>query len=187
MRFLLLLCLSLSSALAGGIRFWKETIAIEIMSPDTLVIKGTYLFTSKTGDAGRYTLYYPFPLDSAMDYPSSIAVTSEDGQRAFLYVKEKEGVNFSVQVPKAGACTTKVVYKQHVRRCKGKYILLTTHAWGEPLHDSHYSVTIASSLTLTYLSYVCDSIKSGNHGLTYYFYRDNFLPERDIDVSWKKE
>ena len=79
-----------------------------------------------------------------------------------------------------------VVYKQHVRNCKGKYILLTTHAWGEPLHDSHYSVTISSSLTLTYLSYVCDSIKSGNHGLTYYFYRDNFLPDRDIDVSWKK-
>jgi len=187
MRFLLFLCFSLSSALAGDLRFWKETIALEVVSPDTLVIKGTYLFTSKSGDAGRYALYYPFPLDSAMDYPSSITVTSEGGQKVFPFVREKEGVDFTVQVPKAGACTTMVVYKQHVRNCRGKYILLTTHSWGEPLHDSHYSVTIASSLTLTYLSYVCDSIKSGNHGLTYYFYRDNFLPDRDIDVSWKKE
>jgi hypothetical protein len=187
MRFLFFLCFLFSSALAGDIRFWKETIALEIISPDTLAIKGTYLFTSKNGSTGQYTLYYPFPLDSFMDYPSSISVTSKDGQKQIPFLREKEGVDFTVQIPKTGACTTLVVYKQHVRNCKGKYILLTTHAWGEPLHDSHYSVTISSSLTLTYLSYVCDSIKSGARGLTYYFYRDNFLPDRDFEVSWKKE
>jgi hypothetical protein len=187
MKFILFLFLSLSSAIAGDIRFWKETIAMEIPSPDTLVVKGTYLFTSKNGSPGQYTLYYPFPLDSFMDYPSSISVTSKDGKKQIPFLREKEGVDFTVQIPKTGACTTMVVYKQHVRQYKGKYILLTTHAWGEPLHDSHYSVMISPLLTLTYLSYVSDSIKSGDRGLTYYFYRDNFLPDRDIEVSWKKE
>ena len=91
MRFLLFLCFSLSSALAGDLRFWKETIALEVMSPDTLVIKGTYLFTSKSGDAGRYALYYPFPLDSAMDYPSSITVTSEEDKRCSPLSGKRKG------------------------------------------------------------------------------------------------
>jgi hypothetical protein len=187
MKLLLLLFLLPSSAIASDIRFWKETIALEIMTPDTLTVKGTYLFTSKNGSAERYTLYYPFPLDSSMDYPSSVVVTSEDGLKTYPIMREKEGVDFTVQIPKTGACTTMVVYKQHVRHDKAKYILLTTHSWGEPLCDSHYSVTISPSLTLSYISYACDSIKPGNHGLTYYFYRDNFLPDKDFEVSWKKE
>jgi hypothetical protein len=176
---------SASLAAAAELRFWKENISVRIHAVDTITVTGTYYFKSSTGEALSSGLFYPFPLDSIHDFPVRYSVRSGASGKAIVSRKSGTGLYFSVDILPNAVCSVLVSYTQHVRQPSARYILTTTAAWRQPLGPSNYSVALPSAWTLSYLSYETDSVTSRGGLTTYHFFRDNFMPERDLGFAWE--
>ena len=174
----------LSGVSGGQVLFVRENIAVTVLPPDTVMVCGGYFFS--TGEAGPVPaqLYYPFPVDSSADYPCFIKVTDNRTAKDMAFNRSSEGISFSVGVTEGDTAETVVVYKQHVKNRNGRYILTTTSAWGRPLTNSRYSVRIPTAMTLTYMSYECDSVVATGDHLVYHFFKKEFMPNRDLSFTW---
>ena len=184
MHFYHILFFSAATLFASNLHFLEETIKIEIYSDDTITVKGTYIFKSEDTSATQHTLFYPFPVDSNSDYPSYIAVYIGENNRKEAFERREGGIVFSFSVASGSFCTTTVVYKQHVNRYSGKYIVTTTEFWKGPLISGHYSIVVYGKYNLSYLSYACDTVIQKINCVEYSFSRENFMPQKDIEFLW---
>ena len=171
---------------AGDVQFWKEAIDVTIKVPDTVQVSGKYYLKARAvGDTIKTVIFYPFPVDSTLDYPYWYEAAIGTNTPAPHVCKARDGITLEVTVLPQKVCTLTVVYKQHVRQRKGRYILTTTQYWGEPLAAGDYSVEVPSGITLEYLSYPSDTIEDINQATIFRFQRRAFLPDRDLIFSWK--
>jgi hypothetical protein len=164
--------------------FIKETIAVSVLPRDTIGVRGDYFFTTADPAVTGTPLFYPFPVDSSADYPCFIEVKDTRTAKAIAFGRLEQGIMFSVGVRTGDTTAITVVYKQRVKNRNGRYILTTTGIWGRPLVDSRYSVSIPKDLTLTYMSYECDSVASTGNCLVYQFFKKKFMPDRDLTFLW---
>lgn len=184
MYFYRILFFCAATLFASNLHFQEETIKIEIDSNDTIKVKGTYIFKSEDTCATQHTLFYPFPVDSNSDYPYYIAVYIRENNREEAFERREGGIVFSFSVSPGSFCTTTVVYKQHVNRYCGKYIITTTEFWKEPLSSGHYSIVVYKKYNLSYLSYACDTVIQKKDCIEYSFSRENFMPQKNIEFLW---
>jgi hypothetical protein len=184
MKIPLLILLATTPLFAGELDFWRENIAARVVAADTITIDGTYFFRSSTGAAVHTQLFYPFPLDSVHDYPVRWAARSAAGGAPIVCRESREGFFFPVSVEPGAVCSLLITYTQHVRKSQARYILSTTKAWDKPLGPSNYTVTLPSKMTLLFLSYEADTVISSKGQTTHRFFRDNFMPDRDLAFEW---
>jgi hypothetical protein len=171
------------------LNFLREMIHIQIAAQDTFEVSGTYIFAKAAGIGATrdsFILLYPFPIDSLMDYPSSIAVYAGHDKSVINFQKNKDGILFRAPFFKMDKCTVNVAYAQHTRAMSGRYILKTTQSWKTALLEAWYSITIPNRYILSFLSYEFDSAKAEGDSIRYSFYRKNFWPMKDIDFLWKE-
>jgi hypothetical protein len=166
------------------LRFVKETIAVSVLVPDTVEVRGDYFFTASDPSVARMPLFYPFPIDSSGEYPGFIEVKNTRSGKAIEFGRQEKGIMFPVDARPGDTTAVTVVYKQRVKNRSGRYILTTTSIWGRPLIDSRYSVSIPDNLILSYMSYECDSIVSAGSRLVYQFFKKKFMPDRDLAFMW---
>jgi hypothetical protein len=169
---------------AGELLFVKETIAVSVLPPDTVRVKGDYFFSTTGQTVTDAPLIYPFPVDSPADYPYHIEVHDLRTAKAIPFARQDKSIAFNISVKAGDTVGVAVFYKQHVRGRRGCYILTTTGLWGRPLIDSRYSVSIPAGVTLDFMSYECDSIVSAGDRLVYQFFKKKFMPDRDLTFSW---
>jgi hypothetical protein len=129
-------------------------------------------------------LHYPFPSDSGAPYPFFISVKNLHAAKAMTFVRQGQGVAFTVGVRAGDTMAVEVIYKQLFPSKHGRYILMTTAMWGRPLIDSRYSVSVPKRVTLDFISYACDSVVSADDRLMYQFYKKKFMPDRDLTFQW---
>lgn len=176
------LALLACAAWSGELRFAREDIRVDVVSTDTILVRGLYVFRSATGTSITEKVFYPFPVDSTSAPPCSVAVFG--GGSDITCTPARNGVIFDVAVPDAGICSVTVVYKQQVHGNTGRYILTTTAAWNAPLGPSTYTATVPDSIPLMYLSYESDTVYSSGGRLVYRFARDRFMPDKDMILRW---
>jgi hypothetical protein len=169
---------------AGGLLFVKETIEVSVFPPDTVCIKGAYYFTGTGTDVAELPLHYPFPADSGAGYPFFIEVRDPHTAKPLPFVREGEGIAFSVRARAGDTAAVVVVYKQRFPGKSGRYILTTTALWGRPLNDGRYSVSVPKGATLDFMSYQCDSVVSSGGRMVYHFFKKKFMPDRDLTFQW---
>jgi hypothetical protein len=171
---------------AAELLFIKETIAVSILVPDTVEVMGDYFFSTAGSSAAvvRTSLFYPFPVDSSGEYPCFIEVKNARSGKTIEFGRGDQGIMFPVSAQAGDTTAVTVVYKQHVKNRSGRYILTTTGIWGRPLIDSRYSVSVPDNITLTYVSYECDSVSSTGSRLVYQFFKKQFMPDRDLIFTW---
>lgn len=172
------------SSSAGEILFIRETIAVSVLPPDTIGVRGDYFFTAADTAITGTPLLYPFPVDSSADYPGFIEVKDARTLKNVTFSRQEQSILFSIGIRAGDTTAVSVVYKQHVRNRCGRYILTTTGIWGRPLINSRYSVSIPKELTLNYMSYECDSVVSAGNRLVYQFFKKKFMPDRDLSFMW---
>jgi hypothetical protein len=184
------LCTALAGLAApaesGDLLFVKEMIAVSVVVPDTVEVRGDYFFTiaDSSAAATRTPLFYPFPVDSYGEYPCFIEVKNACSGKAIDFGRQEQGIMFPVEARAGDTAAVTVVYKQRVNNRSGRYILTTTSSWGRPLVDSRYSVSVPNDVTLSYLSYECDSVASAGDRLMYQFFKKEFMPDRDLTFTW---
>jgi hypothetical protein len=164
--------------------FVKEAIAVSVLPPDTIGVRGDYFFTAAGPAVTGIPLSYPFPVDSSADYPCFIEVKDTRTAQAIAFGRQGQAIMFSVGVRTGDTTAVTVVYKQRVKKNSGRYILTTTGIWGRPLVDSRYSVSVPDTMTLTYVSYECDSVATAGNRLVYQFFKKKFMPDRDLAFVW---
>jgi hypothetical protein len=164
--------------------FIKETIAVSVFPPDTVCVKGVYFFMSNGTAVDKIPLHYPFPSDNGEEYPFFIEVKDPGTARGLPFVRQGQGIAFSVGARAGDTATVLVVYKQIVPGKCGRYILMTTALWGRPLDDSRYSVSVPKRVTLDFMSYECDSVVPAGDRLIYQFFKNKFMPDRDLTFQW---
>jgi hypothetical protein len=171
---------------AGNVLFIKETIAVSVLVPDTVEVRGDYFFTAADSSlaAALTSLFYPFPVDSSGEYPCFIEVKNARSGKAIEFGRQEQGIMFPVEARAGDTTAVTIVYKQRVKKNSGRYILTTTGTWGRPLVDSRYSVSVPNNVTLNYMSYECDSVASAGDRLIYQFFKKKFMPDRDLAFMW---
>ena len=100
------------------------------------------------------------------------------------FTKQEQGISFAITCKAADTTEVIVLYKQRVKNQSGRYILTTTGAWGRPLVNSRYTVSIPQTLTLAYMSYECDTVVKSGSSLVYRFFKKQFMPDRDLSFTW---
>jgi hypothetical protein len=168
----------------GSLLFIKENIALSLLSSDTVQVKGNYFFGSIDSLVSRAPLYYPFPIDSFSAFPYFIDVRDARTLKKIAFEKQEQGIAFSVDVKAGDTTEMSIMYSQTVSNCRGRYILTTTGNWGRPLIDSRYSISVPKTLTLSYMSYECDSVTASGKRLVYCFFKKQFMPDRDLSFIW---
>ena len=158
------------------VSFRAETIRMEV-TDDKLRVVGTYHLRNRTPASVATTLLYPFPVDDAHSYPHSIVVDGATKRPA------ENGVILALSFGPQEERTFEVEYEQSLAEPNATYILLSTQAWGEPLEHGLYEVSWPADFKDVRISY--DGKRTTTHGrTTLSFERSNFLPDRDLTVSW---
>ena len=178
----ILFCIGTSAA--AEIYFIKENIDVTVRSVDTVVVQGEYFFLSGRSDAFESSVFYPFPVDSIHRFPFFISVVDRKHGTSLPFVRHEAGVSFPVPLNPEDTTVIVVNYSQRVTRPRARYILMTTAAWGRPLCDSRYSVTVPKDMILSFVSYECDSVVERGGLLSYEFFKTDFMPDRDLSFMW---
>ncbi len=178
----------LATAAAAGheLQFWRENIHLAITAADTVAVTGTYFFRTRTGRPLSVGVFYPFPVDSVHESPVRWCIVDCGTGDTVAARPATDGLLFAVDVPQQGACSLTVWYVQHVRCARARYILTTTAAWEEPLGPSTYQVSVPDTLQLEYLSYEADTVVRAGGRVEHRFSRDQFMPEHDIECTWRR-
>lgn len=161
--------------------FIRERIAIDVYG-DSVSVTGTYWFRVNTDSTGRFPIRYPFPVDEQHGYPSRVQVTGADGEPiSCTHDTTLSSVHFPLDL---GNPSFTVSYTQHISATNTRYILTTTAAWEQPLEYAEFTISIPEDYQLLSLSYEYDDMQSQNGRRIFSFAREQFMPVRDLVVSW---
>jgi hypothetical protein len=158
------------------IRFAEETIRLSV-DPPYLHVDAEYVFENRSSTDRGTSMFYPFPIDDDHPYPDSIEV---EGAR---HRPHRSGVIWVVRVPAQSTASVTVRYRQEARTAEARYILRSTHAWGEPLDRGTYEVSWPSGLRGVRVSYPGSRTEDGGR-VHLRFERKKFMPDRDLIVKW---
>jgi hypothetical protein len=131
------------------------------------------------------SIYYPFVIEENLPFPDSIVVKNTRANKIIRHYKTNEGVYFKIKVPPLGTEVYEVIYHQRTLAKKMKYIITTTKKWGEPLREADFLFHLPLKYNIESLSYEYDRKESDDAYTTYYINKNNFMPERDLILSWK--
>lgn len=171
-------------ACAGGqvaTVFHREEIRVEPQAGALRVI-GFYVFRNDAERDESRVIFYPLPLDSRHPFPDEIIVTTVTD--TLDWHRSANGVRFRVDVPAGGETSFTVEYSQPCLDDAGCYILTTTRAWHRPLARADFTIVIADSLSLHWMSYSADDTVRTDAGTVLRFTRTGFLPDRDLCLRW---
>lgn len=178
---LLLLFTTLS---AQNIQFQGEQIKIKI-GDDQVQVTGTYYFYNPSYYPVSRTLYYPFVVDTRLEYPDSIHVSLSSVDHSLAYRSESDGIFLSIPFLPEQLITLTVFYSQKTLANQFEYILTTTREWHRPLQFANYIIQIPKDSEVTYLSLDYQEIKYQGNYQIYHIRRSDFMPSENLKIIWK--
>lgn len=183
----ILICLCWSLVLQSGaqkLRFYSEDLTFRL-NRDYFEVEGLYYFRNTSGGDLRQTLFYPFPDVERYGDISKISVCRDGDTTSMLIRQNERGALFLVDLKKDEEAAWHIHYRQQLKSTEAKYIVMTTHKWGEPFETAHYQLEVPDELQLTHISLQPDSIISrGSHKILVWS-REDFMPEVDFEFRFE--
>ena len=180
---LALLALYVSCNLYPRVRFDRERIDVSA-APGQLQVTGLYRYRNPSVLPAFLSLGLPFPTDGGHPFPQTYSVVEcdENGrERNALHTREKNGeVRFRVFLMPLESKWIRVDYIQPASTNDGRYILLTTRKWGQPLDSGNYFLHLAPGLQFHSSNYNLQQVDAS----IYSFERRDFYPSEDWTFSW---
>jgi len=175
------------------LRFDSEHICLSIVG-DSLEVRGTYVLLCRGEAPATFPLFYPFPRDSllggfrmvSLRVRASLADPGEGGELDSRW-ESVPGV-FAVRwwLPPCPGDTlvAAAVYRQALRSEYARYIVTTTRAWGEPLRHAGFEIRLPAGAEP--LDFSFPFVRSEAEAGLYTYAADEFYPDRDIIVRWRR-
>lgn len=165
------------------VEFIRERITVDI-DPGWVTVTGVYWFRCNNALGGNFGIRYPFPVDEHHMFPDSVAVFHAGGEMiSHTENRDANAVDFAVDMRVHPEFT--VVYRQRITGSDARYILTTTSAWKKPLERAVYIVSLPEEFIPESFSLTPDFSRRIGGRRVYTVTRTNFLPDRDLTVSWK--
>ena len=174
------------SPLSGmPIRFDSEIIRIKMM-PDSIEVEGIYQMLCRYTGMPQIGLFYPYPEDSLLGGARSLFLEARTPRGPswpleFMESSMGTGARWRVPLDRGDTLLIRTVYRQARKTTYGRYIVTTTSAWGRPLRNARFEITLPAGARDPEFSFPFELSEEG-----YYFYETtDFLPDVDIIVNWK--
>jgi hypothetical protein len=167
----------------SALRFDSELIRMEIRG-DTLRVDGLYRFLA-SDPRQPMLLFYPYPVDSLLGTAwteSLVWRPSPEAPWQPLAVAERpqqDGVRWRLPTGDGDRVEARTVYCQLLRERYARYIVISTQAWGRPLREARFELTLPPGMQLTESSF--PFVREGDRWV--YEARD-FMPSVDVIVRW---
>jgi len=110
-------------------------------------------------------------------------VVSPGENNSCLVLDGEEGFSFVIQLKTDEEKAFHIVYRQKVRD-HATYILTSTRYWGKPLEKAFYQLTVPVDLQITGFSYPPDYQDNKTNDRIYYWFRENFMPDKDFEIKF---
>jgi len=168
---------------AGPLRFDSELIRLEVRG-DTLRVEGFYRYLASNRREAT-PLVYPFPVDSLLGkaWPEAFAWRPAAGLPwQPVSATGRPGLSGRILVLPADPSERpelRAVYAQLLLTNYARYIVTTTQAWGEPLREARFELTLPPGMQLTESSF-----PFVREGKCWVFETTDFMPAVDIIVRW---
>lgn len=170
--------LLLHAGLCGqALSFFAEDLTFRL-SPAFFEVVGDYYFRNTTDRPIRQTLLYPFPDEKI--YGSVSYVSILQGDDTVQVKRVTDGVLFTVDAAARQEVLFKIRYGQQLIADSACYIITTTQHWKQPFEWARYQLFMPDSRTLQMVSIIPDSTGNVAGEKVFYWWRKDFMPERDF-------
>jgi hypothetical protein len=170
--------------------FFKEEITLSVT--DSLVsIEGIYHFFNHTNRKMVFPVIFPFYVDSLSLYPHFIdAYITDENKTAKLeykHVSFHKGIRLGIPLKPKEVTVWQLDYKQMLKAAHARYILTSTGAWGKPLKEATYNFIVPGDFTNVEIWPDPDTVYTVNETRVYKAIRRNFMPAKEMEISWEKK
>jgi hypothetical protein len=171
------------------IAFIAEHVVLHI-EPDSLRVDAAYVFVCRPDAASAQTsLVYPYPLDPLLGGARTVRLACRLGARDWQELPWRElaggrGAGWSLPVAVGDTLTVRTVYRQALLTTYARYIVTTTAAWGQPLHNARFEIHLPSGAVPQEFSFPFEPCQR-NERNAWCFETTDFLPDRDVVVRWQ--
>jgi hypothetical protein len=160
---------------------------VELLVHDTsCTVQGSYGFRNTASSSVEQTLYYPFVLNTQLPFPDTVSVIDSRGNHPVHFTRTEQGVLFGVRIPPSSTVLYHVFYSQRTPARSMCYPLRTTSQWGRPLKRALYRVCLPLKYVLTSSTMVFPQMTEGNGDQLFERCEENFMPEIDFAIQWKR-
>jgi hypothetical protein len=168
----------------SGLRFPEEDLSFEI-TDSVFTVEGIYYFNAD--HPGNYSILYPFPEDSLFSEAFDITVSDLTRGKAIPFEIEDDVkfIRFGLYVE--NETPVFISYKQELFSNYARYILMTTHSWGEGFDRAEYKLKVAADLNITYFSITPDNQIPLGADKLYLWQREDFMPQCDMIFEFEKK
>lgn len=172
------------------LRFESELVRL-VIGPDSLTVEGTYRLSCRRIPGGTATLFYPYPLDDRMGAARTVSLEGrgDDGVWRRLDFREVSGglgASWTIPLDRADTLEVRTVYRQGLITEFARYIVTSTHAWGRPLARARFEVYFPRGASPETFSFPFAPGECMGRSC-YHYEATQFLPDRDIEASWRWE
>lgn len=169
------------------IEFFKESVEIFVDS-ETVIVNGKYYLKNNGILEENFFLFYPFPTNNRNKYPDEIYVhKSQNNQleNKIDFNKLENGITCNIFVSSQSVICLRIKYKQKIYSKEATLILVTARFWPKTIEYAEFKVNLPVEFKNVNLSYKIDKIKTVRDRINYYIFRENFIPDNDLTISWR--
>ncbi len=166
-----------------SLEFFEESLLFKI-SDGFFTVDGQYYFRNTGQKEINQVLFYPFPAGEGAEPADSVSVTGipVSTEQRLIHQSEK-GFSFLIHLKAGEEKAYHIHYRQKVRN-HATYILTSTQHWGKPLEKAFYQLTVPADLQVTSFSYPPDYQENKTNERIYYWFRQDFMPDRDFEIEF---
>jgi hypothetical protein len=168
------------------VEFFAEEITLSV-DDSSATVTGIFHFRNRTSMQGKYSCIFPFYVDSLSAYPDSIAAATLGPDGSPIEVrqnKDKGAAVLKVPLTPDTITTWRITYKQNIRGRSARYILTSTQDWGRPLDEATYCIIVPSKFDSVSVWPEQDSVARRGDLVEFWAHRKNFMPDKDMQVTW---
>jgi hypothetical protein len=177
-------------ASAVPVTFDSEVIKLFI-EEDTLVVDGTYQLLCRPSDLEAMPLIYPFPKDSLLGEARMVLLEGRSPGGRWHPIPFEElpsyisAVRWLVPMDLGDTLQVRAVYHQALHDHYARYITTSTRAWGRPLRQARFEIYLPEHVSPIDFSFPfrADPVDGRNR---FVYEVQDFLPDRDVIVRWKR-
>ena len=178
-----------SGAGTRPVEFDSERVCIHA-GVDSVEIEGFYRFRVGPGAPTVFTILYPYPDDARLGGARTVRVDARvgDGPWSPVEFREVPGMHGSFwSLPTGGGDSLEVrgLYRQALRGRYARYIVTSTASWSRPLRFARFEITLPPGARVLRFSHPFRR-PAGRPGGPYVWEAREFLPDRDIEVEWRR-
>jgi hypothetical protein len=182
--YIVLLIVLFSPAINGqNPDFCREDLTFTL-SDSNFSVSGYYYFMNPSQQSISLNMLYPFP-ESQGDYgciSNVYAFINGDSLQDKLITYNDKAALIRLEIKPKESTIIFIGYTQEILKEKAEYILSSTKSWGKPLKQASYTLIVPQSIAVDSLSYIPDHSKIESGNVIYYYYKEDFMPDREFEI-----